>query len=217
MGDSSSRVPIAYRVRRRHTRPAGAGRSPERLRWALAAGLVAAGTGLLLRRMTREFDQDGALTRSSAAAIWVAYAAHAALLGAAARRHAIPLPLRRRVARPTSVLLIGGGAAIFVAGARRFASPGQLTGTDAGTLVTGGSYRWSRNPQYVGCELVALGVAFAGRSGEALVLAVGAAGVFAYWVRVEERTLERRFGDAYRSYRARTPRWLGAPTPQASR
>ena len=208
MGDSSSRVPIAYRVRRRHTRPAGAGRSPERLRWALAAALVAAGTGLLLRRMTREFDQDGALTRSTA---------HAALLGAAARRRAIALPLRRRVARPTSVLLIGGGAAIFVAGARRFASPGQLSGTDAGTLVTGGSYRWSRNPQYVGCELVALGVAFAGRSGEALVLAVGAAGVFAYWVRVEERTLERRFGDAYRSYRARTPRWLGAPTPQASR
>jgi protein-S-isoprenylcysteine O-methyltransferase Ste14 len=35
--------------------------------------------------------------------------------------------------------------------------------------------------------------------------------VFIYWVGVEERALEQRFGDAYRSYRCSTPRWLGVP------
>lgn len=211
MRSSSSRRATAYRSPRRRANTR-AGRSSERLRWAVAGGLVAAGTGLLLRRMTREFDQNGVVTtRSSAAAIWTAYAAHAALLGAAARRRAIPLPLRHTIARPTSVLLVGAGAAMVVAGGRRFASPAQLTGTAAGPLVTRGIYRWSRNPQYVGCELIALGVALAGRSGAALVLAFGAAGVFAYWVGVEERALERRYGDAYRNYRARTPRWVGAP------
>jgi protein-S-isoprenylcysteine O-methyltransferase Ste14 len=30
-------------------------------------------------------------------------------------------------------------------------------------------------------------------------------------VAVEERALEWRFGDAYRSYRSHSPRWLGMP------
>lgn len=123
----------------------------------------------------------------------------------------MPLALPRTVARPTGSLLVGAGAAMLAAGARRFASPGQLMGTDAGTLLTGGIYRWSRNPQYVGCELVALGIALRRRSGGALLLAFGAAGVFICWVGVEERALERRFGDACRSYRSNTPRWLGVP------
>jgi protein-S-isoprenylcysteine O-methyltransferase Ste14 len=217
MRSSSSRLPNAYRFARSHAGSMRAARSSERLRWAVAGGFVAVGTGLLLRRVTREFDQDGVVARSSAAALWAAYAGYAGLLGAATRRRAIPLPLRHTIARPTSVLLIGAGAAMVVAGGSRFASPGQLTGTDAGPLVTRGIYRWSRNPQYVGCELVALGVAIAGRSGAALGLAFGAAGVFAYWVGVEGRTLERRFGDAYRTYGARTPRWIGVPAHQASR
>jgi threonine/homoserine efflux transporter RhtA len=74
MRSSSSRLPNAYRFARRHAGSMRAARSSERLRWAVAGGLVAAGTGLLLRRVTREFDQDGVVARSSAAAIWAAYA-----------------------------------------------------------------------------------------------------------------------------------------------
>lgn len=202
---------IAHRPRRRHAGPAGRRRSPDRLRWALASGAVAAGIGLLLRRMTREFDESGAVTRSSACGIWAAYTAHAALLGTAASRRTIPLRLPPMIARPTGALLVGAGAAMALSGMQRFASPGQVTGTDAGALITGGIYRWSRNPQYVGYELAALGIALTGRSGGALVLAFGAAGVFVYWVGVEERALGRRYADAYRDYRSHTPRWLGVP------
>ena len=76
-------------------------------------------------------------------------------------------------------------------------------------LVTGGPYRFSRNPIYL-----AMAVAFAGLACAVdslwllallpvLVLALDR-GVIAR----EEPYLQHRFGEAYRSYRARVRRWL---------
>ena len=76
-------------------------------------------------------------------------------------------------------------------------------------LVTSGPYRLSRNPIYLSMTLLYLGLAFLlGAVGPLLlllpVLAVMEFGV----VNREERYLDRKFGDAYRSYSARVRRWL---------
>ncbi len=76
-------------------------------------------------------------------------------------------------------------------------------------LATDGVYRYTRNPIYVGLTAVYVGVALRARALPALallpiVLALLDSGV----VDREERYLERRFGDAYRSYRERVPRWF---------
>ena len=76
-------------------------------------------------------------------------------------------------------------------------------------LVTTGVHGWSRNPIYLGLFLLYGGIAFAARSPWALILTLPLAitirsGVVAR----EEAYLERRFGDAYRSYKARVRRWL---------
>jgi protein-S-isoprenylcysteine O-methyltransferase Ste14 len=128
------------------------------------------------------------------------------VVATAAQRRLAPLPVPRRTAWLGAGLLAASGVTMIVAGTQRFASPERLTGTDAGELVTDGVYRWSRNPQYAGYVLVLGGAALGARSGAALPLAAGAAGVFAYWVLVEEQALERRFGDRYREYRKRTSR-----------
>jgi protein-S-isoprenylcysteine O-methyltransferase Ste14 len=76
-------------------------------------------------------------------------------------------------------------------------------------LVTGGAYRWSRNPMYTGLAIAYLGGA----------LLVGSWWPVAVWPLVilavrrlvidpEEQYLSERFGRAYADYRARVRRWL---------
>ncbi len=101
----------------------------------------------------------------------------------------------------------------MAAGMGRFAGPRQLSATRAGALVTSGVYRFSRNPQYAGYVLQLAGLALARRSAVAAALAAGPAAAFRWWVPVEERHLAREFGDTYRAYKARAPRWLGWRAP----
>lgn len=76
-------------------------------------------------------------------------------------------------------------------------------------LVTGGVYRWSRNPMYL--SLLLLLVAFAIRL-DAVLVWLGPCAFWAYVTRFqilpEERALAERFGAAYLAYCHRTPRWL---------
>jgi protein-S-isoprenylcysteine O-methyltransferase Ste14 len=76
-------------------------------------------------------------------------------------------------------------------------------------LVTDGPYRVSRNPAYVGFALVYAAIALLADAPWVLlplpvVLAVMQRGV----IEREERYLERRFGEDYRNFRARTRRWI---------
>ena len=76
-------------------------------------------------------------------------------------------------------------------------------------IVEQGPYARSRNPMYLAVILIFLGVAFALNG--LWVLAMIPA-LFLYFnfgvIPYEERYLERRFGDQYRSYKSRVRRWI---------
>lgn len=84
----------------------------------------------------------------------------------------------------------------------------------AHSLATTGPYRRLRNPVYLGTTLLCVGaVATTGRLWLAAVTAAWCVAVYAPVVRFEEDHLEGKFGDDYRRYRSRVPRWrprLGA-------
>jgi protein-S-isoprenylcysteine O-methyltransferase Ste14 len=108
-----------------------------------------------------------------------------------------------------SLILIGIG--IFAAGIRNFSSAATpVQGTKpTRALVTTGIHGWSRNPIYLGMFLVYGGIGIAVRSPWILILALPLAITMRYGVVArEEAYLERRFGDAYRDYKARVRRWL---------
>lgn len=76
-------------------------------------------------------------------------------------------------------------------------------------IVTGGPYRLSRNPGYLGMALVYVGIAVLSEAlwvlvPLPLVLAIVDRGVIAR----EERYLERKFGPAYLGYQTRVRRWI---------
>jgi protein-S-isoprenylcysteine O-methyltransferase Ste14 len=76
-------------------------------------------------------------------------------------------------------------------------------------FVLAGPYRYVRNPMMLGLFGILVGEALLAQS-LAILLYLGlvASVVWGYVVVVEEKALERRFGDAYRVYKARVPRWV---------
>jgi protein-S-isoprenylcysteine O-methyltransferase Ste14 len=76
-------------------------------------------------------------------------------------------------------------------------------------LVESGPFAHTRNPIYLALTFTYAGIALAARSALPLallpvVLRVMSAGV----IEREERYLQRKFGERYRLYRDRVPRWL---------
>jgi len=78
-------------------------------------------------------------------------------------------------------------------------------------LITKGIYRYSRNPMQLSIFPVLVGVGVATASWVFLLSAVVYLIVPLLWVGAEERHLLKLYGDAYRKYIDRTPRWIGIP------
>ena len=103
------------------------------------------------------------------------------------------------------------GVAVMAAGARSFSRAGTPVPSNqpVRALVTTGVHGWSRNPIYVGMLLLYAGIGIAARSPWVLILALPLILILRYGVIArEEAYLERRFGDAYRAYKAHVRRWL---------
>lgn len=165
----------------------------------------------VLRRVKRDYETRGRLSPEASAAGWILYLTHAALTVAASHRYRGSLPVGN-----TKLPVAGGaltlfGVVIFRAGVREFRSFEQASGLEAGNLVTTGPYRYSRNPQVAGWLLGLLGVALAYRSVPGLSLVAAFLFVHRLYFGIEEQHLERVFGEEYRRYKARVPRFLGLP------
>lgn len=81
--------------------------------------------------------------------------------------------------------------------------------TSASSLVTTGIYRLTRNPMYVGLLFVLLAwSAFLSAPWALTGPVVFVAYMTRFQILPEERALERVFGDAFMTYKARVRRWL---------
>ena len=90
---------------------------------------------------------------------------------------------------------------------RAGASPDALQPPAA--LVTRGPFRFSRNPMYLGFVLIYAGGGLLMNSLWIVLLAAGVVIAVTQAIIVrDEHLLEKRFGDEYRTYRARVRRWL---------
>ena len=108
-----------------------------------------------------------------------------------------------------SLILIG--LALAAAGIRNFSRAGTPVRTIEPTraLVTTGVHGWTRNPLYLGISLLYGDIGVAAQSPWVLILTLPLALTIRYGVVArEEAYLERRFGDAYRDYKARVRRWV---------
>ncbi len=142
----------------------------------------------------------------------------ATLLASIALQWLVPLGVLARFAL-TERIVCGGvillvGLALTWTGGRSLRSRG--TNADprrpAFALATDGIYAWTRNPMYVGGAPLMLGLAIAfGLDWLPLLLVPAWLLLHFGVVRREEQYLEEKFGDAFRRYKARVPRYVGLP------
>jgi protein-S-isoprenylcysteine O-methyltransferase Ste14 len=76
------------------------------------------------------------------------------------------------------------------------------------TLVTIGPYAWTRNPIALSHAIALIGVSFVVGSISAVAIVVLLGIPIHFAMLQEERTLDARFGEAYRAYAAAVPRWI---------
>jgi len=108
-------------------------------------------------------------------------------------------------------VLVVAGLGLAVLAMRRFARAGTNVPTPlpATALVTGGIYRYSRNPIYVGLSALYLGLALIAGSAWALILLIPVLLIMRTGViGREERYLQAKFGADYDRYRAQVRRWI---------
>ena len=124
--------------------------------------------------------------------------------------HALPLDWGAAM-RPLGGLLVGIGLLLFIWTLATFwhhrttVNPYKA----ASSLCTGGPFRFSRNPIYVGDWFILAGVSILLATLWPLLFAPLIWALLRYGViRHEEIHLEAKFGDAYRAYKARVRRWL---------
>ncbi len=77
--------------------------------------------------------------------------------------------------------------------------------------VTSGIYQISRHPIYLSGFLLNLSIGIACASWVVLLCAILWIVLWHMVVPTEERFLAEKYGDAYREYMNRTPRWIGTP------
>lgn len=108
-----------------------------------------------------------------------------------------------------AVALAGGALAAWALATFLGARTTPLPNRPASALVTGGPYRLSRNPMYIGISLVLAGAALVANDVWMLVLLPPVWLLLTrYVIRPEEAYLERKFGEDFRTFKARTRRWL---------
>jgi protein-S-isoprenylcysteine O-methyltransferase Ste14 len=119
----------------------------------------------------------------------------------------LPRGLRRVLGWP----LIFGGLAIGALGFRKMNRAGTNVDPREPTtaIVTGGPYRFTRNPLYLSMTLIYCGItALANALPAALLLPADIAVMRRGVIEREERYLERKFGGEYLNYKGRVRRWI---------
>jgi protein-S-isoprenylcysteine O-methyltransferase Ste14 len=116
----------------------------------------------------------------------------------------------------SALKMIGGfifaiGAAIALNVAIKFARIGTNIKTfdEPGKLVTGGLFKYSRNPIYLGFAIALFGIAISLGSITPLIVAIAFVVITDRWyIKFEENAMSKKFGKQYEIYKLQTRRWI---------
>jgi len=134
-----------------------------------------------------------------------------AMWGIASVSPLLDIPLFIRKVTAGLLLLVAAGIALpgFVAFIRAKTTINPMKPEAASSLVTGGIYRFTRNPMYLSVLLILIAWAIFLSSAWVLVGPVAfVLYINRFQIKPEERALTAMFGEAYTEYKGRVCKWL---------
>ena len=143
--------------------------------------------------------------------VWLVFAG--TMFGVAYVAPGISYPLPARFALALALALVVFGGAVAFAGVVAFrikrTTVNPLTSSASSSVVSGGIYRVSRNPMYLGFFLALAGWAlYLSNADAVLLLPAFVAYLTQYQIKPEERALLAKFGPEFAHYMARVRRWV---------
>ena len=76
-------------------------------------------------------------------------------------------------------------------------------------LITSGTFKYTRNPMYLGMVLILIGTALLlGTLSPFIIIPLFAIAMDRIFIVVEEKMLDQRFGDEWRHYKTNVRRWI---------
>jgi protein-S-isoprenylcysteine O-methyltransferase Ste14 len=114
---------------------------------------------------------------------------------------------------PVAGALLAGGLVVIAIAIARFVrastTVNPLRPEETSALVTGGVFRITRNPMYLGMALaLAAWAVWLGNAAAALLVAGFVAFITRFQIAPEERALRAHFGEEFEAYARRVRRWL---------
>jgi protein-S-isoprenylcysteine O-methyltransferase Ste14 len=131
------------------------------------------------------------------------------LVAVLAPMRALPAP----VALPRGIGVTAGSVVVLLLAVREIAHAKAAFDVSRPTtkIIASGVFHVTRNPVYLSMILLVIGIGLILNSPCSILLAAPMDSLLCLTIiRPEERYLEDKFGDIYRAYRSRTPRWLSA-------
>jgi protein-S-isoprenylcysteine O-methyltransferase Ste14 len=135
------------------------------------------------------------------------------LVGVAIQYVATPLqvPVQRYAINAAGTAILLGGFGLIITAWKWFQRTGQdpKPWTPTPEIVFSGPYRFTRNPMYLGLTCIQAGLGLAlNNLWICLLAALSLSAVHFIAVLPEERYLTEKFGDSYKGYVAKVPRYM---------
>ncbi len=159
--------------------------------------------------LRREYKQRGKLNWFGSFVHVGMYAVHGMFCGTLALGAEGALPAGRLTWFGIPLMVIG--LVVTFAAMDLFRTFSRWVGNNTPGLYTKGLYRYSRNPQFVGYGLFILGFFVAWWNSLAWIGLLTYAALAYAVILVEEEHLIRTYGESYREYCQRVPRYFGLP------
>jgi protein-S-isoprenylcysteine O-methyltransferase Ste14 len=177
----------------------------------IAGALFVAGSAFSLWYLRREYRLLGKLSWFGSILHVLMYAFHGMFLGVLACGPGASTLPAMGPGGVAGIIVMVVGTGITVYAMDLFHTFSRWVGNKTPGLQTTGLYRYSRNPQFVGYGLLVLGFVIAWWNDYIWIGLLAYAALVYAVARVEEEHLLRVYGEPYRDYCRRVPRFLGSP------
>lgn len=159
-------------------------------------------------KMIYDYNKYGRLTLIGTTILFIWFCEHGMILDYSSYNSIYEHP-DNIILKSFGIFLIVIGLLIMVIGMVNFGKFTRTMGIDTKKLITGGLYKYTRNPQYVGYGITIIGFNMAWYTQLSAMVIITYFIMIYITILIEERNLEKIYGEEFQKFCNSTPRFIG--------